>query len=170
MFTKIKSSQSGFTFIDTIVGIMIISLILPVSLAMLNNLNRNSMANETLEKGTAYANSIMHYVIAHRFDENYETIGAPWTYPLGQDSGDLDDIDDFIGADWSIIPGYASMGYQGVSNVFYVDGETIDVSLGTPDLMSSVSIPTNYKRIVVSVDHAELSNPIVITTIITPHG
>lgn len=162
MFTKIKNNQSGFTLIDTIVGIMIISIVLPVILIVMRDINIKSITNETMEKGTAFANSVIHNIIAHRFDENYNTTGAPWTYPLGQDSGDFDDIDDFIGADWSIIPGYVNMGYQAVSNVFYIDA--------TVDLMTSCNYPTNFKRIVVTVNHANLSNPIILTTIITPHG
>ena len=162
MFTQIKNNQCGFTLIDTVVGIMIISIVLPVILLVMGDLNFKSITNETTEKGTAYANSVMHYIIAHRFDENYNTTGAPWTYPLGQDSGDFDDIDDFIGADWSIIPGYTNMGYQAASNVFYIDA--------TVDLMTSHNYPTNIKRIVVTVNHANLSNPIILTTLMTPHG
>lgn len=111
MFTKIKNNQSGFTLIDTIVGIMIISIVLPVILIVMGDINIKSITNETMGKGIAFANSVIHYIIAHSFDENYNTTGAPWTYPLGQDSGDFDDIDDFIRADWSIIPGYVNMGY-----------------------------------------------------------
>ena len=162
MFTKIKNNQNGFTLIDTIVGTMIIGIVLPVILTVMRDMNIKSVTNETMDKGTAFANSVIHYIIAHRFDENYNTTGAPWTYPLGQDSGDFDDIDDFIGADWSIIPGYVNMGYQATSTVFYIDATT--------DLMTSYNYPTNFKRIVVTVNHAELSNPIILTTIITPHG
>lgn len=162
MFTKIKNNQSGFTLIDTIVGIMVMSFVLPVILMVMKDINIKNITNETMEKGTAFANSVMHNIIAHRFDENYNTTGAPWTYPLGQDSGDFDDIDDFIGADWSIIPEYVNMGYQAISNVFYIDT--------TVDLMTSTNYPTNFKRIVVTVNHANLSNPIILTTLITPHG
>jgi type II secretory pathway pseudopilin PulG len=162
MFTKIKNNQSGFTLIDTVIGIMIISFVLPVILISIRDLNIKSISSETIEKGTAFANSVMHNIIAHRFDENYNVSGAPWTYPLGQDSGDSDDIDDFIGADWSVIPGYENAGYQAVSNVFYIDYDV--------DLMTSCNYPTNYKRIIVTVTHANLSNPIILTTIITPHG
>lgn len=169
MFTKIKNNQSGFTLIDTIVGIMIISIVLTVILIVMRDINIKSITNETVEKGTAFANSVIHYIIAHRFDENYNTTGAPWTYPLGQDSGDFDDIDDFIGADWSIIPGYVNMGYQAVSNVFYIDA-TVDLMTSSVDLMTICNYPTNFKRIVVTVNHANLSNPIILTTIITPHG
>ncbi len=162
MFKKIKNNQTGFTLIDTIVGIMIIGFALPVILIVMRDLNLKSITNETVENGTAFANSVMHYIIAHRFDENYNTIGEPWTYPLGQDSGDFDDIDDFIGADWSAIPGYANMGYQAVSNVIYIDN--------TVDLMAICAYPTNFKRIIVIVSHANLSHPIILTTIMTPHG
>ena len=157
-----KKNQSGFTLIDTIIGTVIISFVLTGVLFVIINLNVKSVRNETMAKGTVYANSVMHYIRAHRFDENYNTSGEPWTYPLGQDSGDYDDIDDFIGADWSIIPGYTDVGYQASSNVVYVD---ILVSL-----MDGCNYATNYKRIIVTVNHSKLPNPILLTSIMTPHG
>ncbi len=159
-----KQNQSGFTLIDTIIGIVIISFVLTGILFVVIDLNVKSIRNEIVAKGTVYANSVMHYIRAHRFDENYTTggLGDPWTYPLGQDSGDYDDIDDFIGADWSIIPGYTNVGYQASSNVVYVD---ILVSL-----MDGCNYATNYKRITVTVNHSDLPNPILLTSIMTPHG
>ena len=157
-----KKNQSGFTLIDTIIGIVIISFVLTGVLFVIMNLNVKSIRNETLVKGTLYGNSVMNYIRAHRFDENYNTSGWPWTYPLGQDSGDYDDIDDFIGADWSIIPGYADVGYQATSNVFYVDPLV--------NLLDACGYATNYKRITVSVSHAELPNPLILTSTMTAHG
>ena len=157
-----KKNQSGFSLIDIIIGIVIISLVLTGVIFMVLDLNVKSLRNETMAKGTAYANSVMNYIRVHRFDENYNTSGAPWTYPLGQDSGDSDDIDDFIGADWSIIPGYTDVGYQATSNVFYVDHIV--------NLLDSCLYATNYKRIIVTVDHDGLSDPIILTSIMTAHG
>ncbi len=164
MSLNYKKNQSGFTLIDTIIGIVIISFVLTGILFVVIDLNVKSIRNEIVAKGTVYANSVMHYIRAHRFDENY-TISSqigPWTYPLGQDSGDYDDIDDFIGADWSIIPGFADVGYQASSNVVYVD---VLVSL-----MDGCNYATNYKRIIVTVGHDDLPNPILLTSIMTPHG
>ncbi len=157
-----KKNQSGFTLIDTIIGIVIISFVLTGILFVIIDLNVKSVRNETIAKGTAYANSVMNYIRAHRFDENYNTSGMPWTYPLGQDSGDYDDIDDYIGADWSIIPGYADVGYQATSNVFYVDHLV--------NLLDACVYATHYKRIIVTVSHENLPNTIVLTSIMTAHG
>ncbi len=157
-----KSNQFGFTLIDTIIGIVIVSFVLTGILFVVIDLNVKSVRNETIAKGTAYANSVMHYIRAHKFDENYADSGQPWTFPLGQDGGDHDDIDDFIGADWSIIPGYAGDGYQAVSNVFYVDATT--------SWLTNCGYATDYKRIIVTVNHADLPNPLVLTSIMTPHG
>ena len=157
-----KKNQSGFTLIDTIIGIVIISFVLTCVLYVIIDLNVKSIRNETIAKGTVYANSVMNYIRVHRFDENYNTLGKPWTYPLGQDGGDYDDIDDFIGADWAVIPGYADVGYQATSNVFYVDHIV--------NLIDACGNATDYKRITVSVFHEDLPNPLVITSIMTPHG
>jgi len=157
-----KKNQSGFTLIDTIIGIVIMSIVLTGVILMVLDLSVKSVRNESIVKGTAYANSVMNYIRVHRFDENYNTSGAPWTYPLGQDGGDSDDIDDFIGADWSIIPGYTDVGYQATSNVFYIDHLV--------NLLDSCAYATNYKRIIVTVNHDGLPNPIVLTSIMTAHG
>jgi len=162
IFMNYKKNQSGFTLIDTIIGIVIISFVLTGVLFVIIDLNVKSIRNETLVKGTSYGNSVMNYIRAHRFDENYNTTGAPWTYPLGQDLGDYDDIDDFIGADWSVIPGYADVGYQAISNVFYVDHIV--------NLLDACGYVTNYKRINVTINHEDLHNPIILTSIMTPHG
>ena len=158
-----KKNQSGFTLIDTIIGIVIIGFVLTGILFVVIDLNVKSVRNEIIAKGTVYANSVMHYIRAHRFDENYNTLGEPWTLPivLGQDSGDYDDIDDFIGADWSIIPGFTDVGYQATSNVFYVD---------VASLLYNYGAVTNYKLITVTVNHSALPNPIVLCSIMTPHG
>ena len=160
-----KKNQSGFSLIDAIIGIMIFGFVLIGVLFVLLDLRVKSVENEVTAKGTTYANSIMNYIRGHRFDENYSTLGPPWTFPLGQDGGgggDYDDIDDFIGADWSIIPGYAELGYQATSDIFYVD-ERIDI-------LANCGYMTYYKRITVTVSHAGLANPIVLTSIMTPHG
>ena len=159
---KYNKNQSGFTLIDTIIGIVIVSFVLTGILFVIIDLNVKSLRNETIAKGTAYSNSVMNYIRAHRFDENYNTSGMPWTYPLGQDGGDYDDIDDFIGADWSVIPGYADVGYQAASNVFYIDHLV--------NLLDACVYATHYKRIIVTVNHADLPNAIVLTSIMTAHG
>ena len=162
MFMNYKKNQSGFTLIDTIIGIVIVSFVLTGILFVIIDLNVKSLRNETIAKGTAYANSVMNYIRAHKFDENYADSGQPWTYPLGQDGGDSDDIDDYIGADWSIIPGYVDNGYQATSNIFYVDH--------LANLLDQCAYATHYKRIIVTVTHNDLTNPLVLSSIMTPHG
>ena len=154
-------SQAGFSMIDMVIGIMILAFVLPGILFMIGDLNVKSVRNETIEKATTFANTVMHDIRVHRFDENYNVTGSPWTYPLGQDGGDYDDIDDFIGADWSGVPGYSSAGYQATSTIHYVD---------PLDMLNSCTYQTDFKRIIVTVNHAYLPNSIILTTIMTPHG
>ena len=54
--------QSGFTLIDTIIGIVIISFVLIGVIRMVSDLSVKSVRNETVAKGTAYANSVMNYI------------------------------------------------------------------------------------------------------------
>ena len=154
-------NQTGFAMIDVVIGTVILAFVLTGLLFVVGDLNFKSVRNETIEKATAFANTVMHNIRVHRFDENYNVTGSPWTYPLGQDGGDYDDIDDFIGADWSGIPGYNSTGYQATSIVHYVD---------PPNMLNVCTYPTDFKRIIVSVNHTDLPNPIILTTIMSPHG
>jgi hypothetical protein len=160
MFMNYKD-QSGFSLIDLVIGTTILAFTLTGIMMVIGDMSVKSVRNESIEKATVYGTTVINNIRAHRFDENYGGSGWPWTYPLGSDGGDLDDIDDYIGADWSGIPGYASAGYTATSMVHYID---------PPDLLSVRNYVTNYKRIVVVVTHPDLANPVFLSTIMTPHG
>ena len=161
MLSKIRKKQDGFSNVDIILGIMIIVFVFPLLMNVVQDFNSKSISSELADKGTIFANTIMHYISGYRFDERYGTTGHPWTYPLGQDSGDYDDIDDFINMDWSIIPGFANSGFTATSNIYYIDPA---ISLTT-----ALGYQTNFKRIVVTVNHAQLDNSITLSTIMTAH-
>ena len=161
MFTKIRTDQSGFSNIDLAIGLMISIFTIPLLINVFNNLNIKSLEYEVEDRGTIFANTIMHYITGFRFDENYGTTGTPWTYPLGQDGGDYDDIDDFINMDWSIIPEFANSGFTATTNVYYVDPYI--------DLMSAQTYQTHFKRITVSVNHNMQNINITLTTIVCAH-
>ncbi len=162
MYSKINNNNDGFSNLDTILGILIISFVLPSLIGIIQDVNTRSVNHEIIDKGTVFANTVMHYITGSKFDDNYGSSGPPWTYPLGQEDGNFDDIDDFINMDWSIIPGFSDSGFSAVTNVFYVDVAV--------DLMSMSNNPTNHKRIAVIIDHNNLNSPITLTTLITPHG
>jgi hypothetical protein len=102
----------------------------------------------------------MQSIRAHRFDEASE---FPWTLPvsLGSEGGDSDDVDDYIGANWSaIISGFSDFSVS--TNVYYVDVTT--------NWLDNAGVITNYKKIDVIVNHPNMSSPVGLSSLVTPIG
>jgi len=150
--------QAGFALIEMIVGIMIISIAFVGAMYVYAEIQTKSSGIEITLRATSLANSIMGVIRSHNFDENSS---APWSGVLGPEEGlssNYDDVDDYIAFPWSV-PGYDN--YSVSTQVFYVD----------PSLswLNSAGSITYYKRITVTVDHSGLTNPILLTSLITPH-
>lgn len=147
--------QAGFSLIELVLGIVIISVALVSSMVTLKNITAKSVELEILNRSTNFANNIMETIISNRYDEN--TI-KPWSTPLGPEEGntsDYDDVDDFNGQTWTAnhLPGYS-----GVSTMQYVTNN---------DWLSASNTATNYKLITVKVSHSELTNPVIIKSLVT---
>ncbi len=149
--------QDGFSLLDIILGIIFLSVAFIASLVTIRNLQSQENRMEAIIRGSTMANDIMEVIRAHAFDENAV---APWSDPPGPEEGvfaDYDDIDDYIGYSFSY-PGY--FGFSGLTRVFYVDPNI--------NLMDSVGTVTDYKRIIVTVNHPELQTPVNVTSLMSP--
>ena len=138
---KRSNFQSGFSIIDMIIGLSIISIAIVAVMTIQQNYVQMSTKVEVGMRAISLGNSVMSTIRMHRFDENSN---APWSSTLGPDTGenaisDYDDIDDHAGAawDWS----YWFPGYSVSSRVF-----SINLASSWVD---SVGAPTNFKRIIV---------------------
>ena len=158
MFLK---NSKGFAYIDFIIGIIIIGIAVVPVISILLTLRFDNNQVLLQSRANTYANSIMHNIRAHRFDEATE---APWTAPgsLGFD-GNYNDVDDFIGADWSGITGFSD--FSVLTNVYYVDA-------GTPtyDWLNDASVITNFKKIDVEVNHPNMNSSVGLSSLVTTFG
>ncbi len=149
--------QNGFTLLDLIVGIVFLTVAFVGSLIAMSNIQSQSDEMEALTRASSMANSVMEVMRAQQFDENPI---APWTSSLGPEEGSpalYEDVDDFIGFTWTY-EGYYN--YTAVTRVFYVNPAV--------NLMDSVGIVTDYKRIIVSVNHPELDSPVHLSSLRIP--
>ncbi len=157
---KPLSSQAGFSLIDMIMGLSIIAVaVVGIMIAQRNYIQMSSQVEIGI-RAVSLANSAMSIVRMHRYDESRT---APWGASLGYDSGestlsDCDDIDDYTGATWD----FTSDGFTG----FTVSSRVFNVNV-TTSWLDSVGPGTNYKRIIISVDHDVLDDPVVISSIYT---
>ncbi len=155
---KRLNSQSGFSIMDMIMGLSIIAVaIVGIQIAQNNYVNMSSRVEVGL-RAISLANSVMNVIRMHDFDENS---AAPWSLTLGTDTGEssstlYDDIDDYSGATWD----FSGDGFPGFSITTTVHNIDINSSW-----LSSVGSRTNFKRIIVQIDHPSLASPVVFSSI-----
>ncbi|NQV38428.1 MAG: type II secretion system protein [Candidatus Marinimicrobia bacterium] len=155
MKINIKNNQSGFSLIELVLGIVVVSIALVGAMVSLSNIEAKSVHVEIVNRGTNYASNIMETIINHRFDEN---IAIPWSADLGPEESaftEYDDIDDYHSLTWTspTLPGYS-----GTSFINYV--------IDTDWLNNNPNI-TSYKTVTVVVTHSVLDIPIVIKSLVT---
>ncbi|MBC8374775.1 MAG: hypothetical protein H8E26_01950 [FCB group bacterium] len=155
---KHHNPQSGFSLIDMIMGLSIIALaIVGIQYAQRNYIELTSQV-ETSLRAVSLGNSVMNTIRMHAYDEG---TASPWSSTIGPDAGestitDYDDIDDYAAAAWD----FSNDGYSGfnvISQVFYVQVPS--------NWLDSLGTRTNYKRIIVTVNHSALNTPVVFTSI-----
>ncbi len=143
---------------DMIMGLSIIAVaIVGIQIAQNNYVNMSSRVEVGL-RAISLANSVMNVIRMHDFDENS---AAPWSLTLGTDTGEssaalYDDIDDYSGATWD----FSGDGFPGFTITTTVHNIDINSSW-----LSSVGSRTNFKRIIVQIDHPSLANPVVFSSI-----
>jgi type II secretory pathway pseudopilin PulG len=156
---RIKNSVSGFALTELIVGILVMGIAFATFLTIHAQQRARIISVEAMLRGTEIANSLMGIIRAHNFDEN--TV-PPWSGTLGPEessAGFYDDVDDYQAHDWSTE--LAGMpGYTATSRVFYVNPNN--------NWLDSVGTATDFKRLIISVNHAALKSPIVLSSLITP--
>jgi Tfp pilus assembly protein PilV len=151
-------SSAGFSIIDIIMGLSIVAVaVVGIMLAQRNYIQSTSQVEVGL-RAVSLANSVMSTIRMHRYDENS---AEPWSATLGTDVGEssaslYDDIDDYNGVSWD----FSSDGFSG----FTISSSVFNVNLSS-SWLTSVGVRTNFKRIVVSVDHGVLDSPVVVSSI-----
>ena len=153
-----SSSQSGFSIMDMIIGLSIVSIaIVGILLAQRNYINSAAKVEVGI-RAVTLGNYVMQTIRMHRFDENPT---PSWSTSYGPDTGEstmasYDDIDDYAAASWD----FSSDGYAGYSvstRVFCVDLSS--------SWLDSVGPGTNYKRIIVGVSNPALEGPVIFSSL-----
>ena len=155
-----KRSQKGFTLVEVMVVLILLTLSFMVFLNALNTGKSVRARSELRTIQSVILNSVENQIRARRFDEN---TSAPWSSSLGKETSngetgvnDFDDIDDFDGYTVASVSEHPGFSY------------TVTVNYVTPrsGFPLSQSGQTNFKSVMVRVSHRTLS-PITDTMIIS---
>ena len=167
MFSAKIRSQAGFALLDLVIGITFLSFAFLATMRIMDDLQQKLDHRDLQIRATSLANSMMSIIRSVNFDENAT---QPWIIAnnLGMDgSGLYDDVDDFM-----LNPagpanfGMAGTGFAITVNVFYVDPTTSPPNMTVPLTGTNSS---NYKRVTVTVSHPTITNPIILSAIVTPN-
>ena len=155
-----KRAQKGFTLVEVMVVLILLTLSFMVFLNALNTGKSVRARSELRTIQSVILNSVENQIRARRFDEN---TSAPWSSSLGKETSngetgvnDFDDIDDFDGYTVASVSEHPGFSY------------TVTVNYVTPGsgFPLSQSGQTSFKSVMVRVSHRTLS-PITDTMIIS---
>jgi type II secretory pathway pseudopilin PulG len=153
----VHRKNSGFTIIEALMIIVIVSLAVPALLLVLGQGARQSALAEIAVTGTNVAQAMMEEIKSKKWDENYPIPPGSYTAALGPEAGEgrqnctgnavgiaFDDIDDYNG--YSETCTWGGKSFTTSVAVCYVDPADLTTCIGLSD----------YKRITVTVTHATL--------------
>ena len=157
------SYRKGFTLVEVVVVLLLLTLSFMVFLKALNTGKRIRVNSEIRTIQGVILNSIQNEIRARKYDENTST---PWSSLMGKDSdestvGDFDDIDDFHGYSETSLTDYPGYSYS-------VEVKYVSLENGIFNLNPDQTVQTDFKYAAVTVSHA--TQPAIIDTIIISSG
>ena len=158
--TSTTEQKNGFTLVEVMVVLILLTLSFMVFLRALNTGETIRARSEIRTTQSVILNSLENEIRARRFDEN---ASYPWSSTLGKDTGEsqliqFDDIDDFDGYYISSVSGHPAFSCSVAVNY-------VSVSSG---FHSSQSNQSNFKSVMVKISHATL--PAIIDTMVIGSG
>lgn len=168
---KHRSSQSGHTFIELILVIVLLAIALPALLHLFAEVTVSGAQSHALPTVTSLASELMEEIRSRKFDElggNADGNGN-WSGTLGPDGGevakdDFNDVDDFNGWAQDFSPDFAD--YTATVTVSYVNAADLGTPLVVPETLPNDWTPS-YKRIEISVSNASLAGPVTVVTVVS---
>lgn len=158
---KFISDESGVSLIELVLAVALLSIAFGATLKVLTFGSDKGAQAEVRTIQATLAKDLMNEIRSKRFDDYYT---EDWSTTLGPEAGETglgtyDDVDDFHG--WSEVAGSITdfPHYARTVSVKYVD---VAGGLTTP-----VTGPTDYKLVLVNVDHNNMT-AIVDSLVITP--
>ena len=160
---KLPKTTKGFTLVEVVVVLLLLTLSFMVFLKALNTGKRVRANSEISTIQGVILNSIQNEIRSRKYDENSS---APWSSLIGKDTGetlveDFDDIDDFHGYNISSItehPGYA----------YSVEVKYVSLENGAFNLNPNPVVQTDFKCATVTVSHS--TQPAITDTMIISSG
>tara|TARA_Y100000813_G_C24143456_1_gene343576 strand:- start:514 stop:1017 length:504 start_codon:yes stop_codon:yes gene_type:complete len=160
LMTANDGHQNGFTLVEVMVVLILLTLSFMVFLNALNTGKSVRARSELRTIQSVILNSVENQIRARRFDEN---VSPPWSSSLGKETSsgevgldDFDDIDDFNGYSVSSVSEHPGFSYD----------VTVNYVTPTSGFPTSQSGQTDFKSIMVRVSHLTIS-PITDTMIIS---
>ena len=153
---KIQDTAKGFTLVEVMVALILLTLSFMVFLQALNTGKTVRAHSELRTVQSVIMNSLENQIRARRYDEN---TASPWSSTLGKESGEtaFDDIDDFHQYTIDEVSEHPAFG---------VSVAVTYVSAGS-GFHTAQSNQTDYKSVMVRVSHKTLS-AMTDTLIISP--
>jgi len=156
---KIQDTAKGFTLVEVMVALILLTLSFMVFLQALNTGKTVRVHSELRTVQSVIMNSLENQIRARRYDEN---TASPWSPTLGKESGEtaimqFDDIDDFHQYTVDEVSEHPAFGVSVA--VTYVSAGS---GFHTPQ-----SNQTDFKSVMVRVSHKTLS-AMTDTLIISP--
>mgnify|MGYP001244118417 CR=1 FL=1 len=160
---KLSRSAKGFTLVEVVVVLLLLTLSFMIFLKALNTGKRIRANSEIRTIQGVILNSIQNEIRSRKYDENSS---SPWSSLIGKDSGeslvgDFDDIDDFHGYNISSItehPGYS----------YSVEVKYVSLENGVFNLNPDPIVQTDFKCATVTVSHN--TQPAITDAIIISSG
>lgn len=163
-----KRRGNGFSLVEVILCVVILSITVPASMLVLSGMTRQSLYAEEVTLAVDLGSGLLEEIRARAFDELLTAPGAAaytvppsgWS-PIGLDGEipgnktSFDDVDDFNGYA-AAIPGHP--GFTWSVSVAYVDPSDLNTPVGTS---------RDYKRVAVTVSNPSF-NAITLVTLIGP--
>lgn len=166
--------QKGFSMIEVVLMIMILSIAIPSLLQLFTENTITGAEVQILPTAKMLAARKMEEVLAMRFDEQDEKgemFGdGNWARTMGPGGGEVghpelwNDVDDFNGSDDDLEAPYE--GYSVAVTVSYVSSNNLTTPLVIPAPIPDDWTPS-YKLIEVTVDNPGLVAPVTLTTVVT---
>ncbi len=165
----IKNSQGGFTLIELVIGMLVLSIAIVMLTSML--LPQADRAVETLSRvrSAELAHSVMNEIWGKRYDENTNanggipacnsSLGSPCSSnlgPNGENRNDFNDVDDYHGLNITDLMLDSTQTYADVYinydmkvTIAYLNGQaqkliTIDVTTPSGEVITYQAVRSNY--------------------------
>jgi len=148
--------RKSITLIEMIVVIVVLSLAIPVLFGVFRQANLNVIDSETIATSGFYAEELLEEIRLKRFDEHES---PPWSNTLGPDNATtgidgstLEDSSDH--KNWDDVDDYN--GFSDNPATGYIRSVTVEyMELNANTWQPASSVPTDYKRVTVSVSRSD---------------